>query len=65
MSLEFSILEWSLLGALALLFVLQVYWYSRYLAAPERKIRKDKSQITNDQSQIETPGVSVILCAHN
>ena len=65
MSLEFSILEWSLLGALALLFVLQVYWYSRYLAAPARKIRKDKSQITNNQSQIETPGVSVILCAHN
>ena len=77
MVFNFSIVEWTLLGALALLFVLQVYWYSRYMAAPARKLRKDKkSPITktkliaplrqrNDPSQIETPGVSVILCAHN
>ena len=65
MTLEFSILEWSLLGALALLFVLQVYWYSRYLAAPARRLRKDhKSSIINHQSPI-AEGVSVILCAHN
>ena len=56
-------------GALALLFVLQVYWYSRYMAAPARKMRKDrKSQMTNDKCQMsndEVPGVTVILCAHN
>ena len=63
----FSILEWILLGALALLFILQVYWYSRYLAAPARRIRKDKkSSIINHQSSIsEAPGVSVIISAHN
>lgn len=66
MSLEFSILEWILLGALALFFILQVYWYSRYLAAPARRMRKDKqSAISNEQLAIETPGVSVILSAHN
>ena len=56
-------------GALALLFMLQVYWYSRYMAAPARKMRKDrKSQMTNDKCQMsndEVPGVTVILCAHN
>ena len=67
MLLEFSILEWTLLGALALFFVLQVYWYSRYLAAPARKIRKDnKCEMSEDKSQNDTlPGVSVVLCAHN
>ena len=66
MLFNFSIVEWILLGALALLFVLQVYWYSRYLAAPARKMRKDKKndQMVNDQ-MVNIPGVSVILCAHN
>ena len=64
---EYSILEWILLGALVLLFVLQVYWYSRYLAAPARKLRKDKKcEMSNDQSPMsEAPGVSVIISAHN
>lgn len=67
MLLEFSILEWTLLGALALFFVLQVYWYSRYLAAPARKIRKDnKCEMSESKSQNDVlPGVSVVLCAHN
>lgn len=69
MLLAFSVVEWTLFGALALLFVLQVYWYSRYMAAPARKMRKDrKSQMTNDKCQMsndEVPGVTVILCAHN
>lgn len=67
MLLEFSILEWVLLGALALLFVLQVYWYSRYLAAPARRIRKDKKcALSNDEMQKdELPGVTVIISAHN
>ncbi|MBQ7258508.1 MAG: glycosyltransferase [Paludibacteraceae bacterium] len=67
MSLDFSILEWILLGALALFFILQVYWYSRYLAAPVRRIRKDKKcALSNDKlQQDEFPGVSVIISAHN
>ena len=73
-SLELNTIDWVLLGALGILFLAQLYWYSRYLAAPARRIRKDrKSPITNHQSPItnhqspmdEVPGVSVILSAHN
>ena len=50
---------------MAFLFFAQVYFYARYMAAPARKLRRDKkSPITNDQSPI-VEGVSVILCAHN
>ncbi len=58
-------MDFVLLGALAVLFIAQVYWYARYVCAPARRIRRDKkSPITNDQSPIPN-GVSVILCAHN
>ena len=58
-------INWTLIGALVLVFAVQVYWYSRYLAAPARKLRRDKkSPITNDQLPI-TKGVSVVICAHN
>ena len=59
--------DWSILGALGVLFIVQIYWYSRYMAAPARWMRKNKkSQITNDQSQMdEVPGVTVVICAHN
>jgi len=61
-----SIFDYFLLGLLLVAFLAQLYFYLRYLLAPARQMRKDKkSQITNDQSQIETPGVSLILCAHN
>ena len=66
------IVDYILLGSLLLLFVLQMYFYIRYLAAPARKMRRDKkSQISNAKCQISnvksqiTEGVSVILCAHN
>ena len=67
MVIELSIVEWVLLGALALAFLLQVYFYARYMCAPARRMRKEnKSPITNDQSPIDSlPGVSVILSAHN
>ena len=59
------IVDYILLGSLLLLFVLQMYFYIRYLAAPARKMRRDKnSQISNVKSQI-SEGVSVILAAHN
>ena len=54
--------DYILLGSLLLLFVLQMYFYIRYLAAPARKMRRDK--IANDQ-MVNAPGVSVILAAHN
>ena len=64
---QLSIIDWILLGALLGVFIAQIYWYSRYAAAPARKMRKDrKSSISNLQSPMsEAPGVSVILCAHN
>jgi cellulose synthase/poly-beta-1,6-N-acetylglucosamine synthase-like glycosyltransferase len=75
---SFSIVDWTLLGILLGLFLAQVYWYSRYMAAPARRLRKDKkSSISknevnralvaeNLQSPMsEAPGVSVILAAHN
>lgn len=57
--------DWIQIGVLGLLFLLQFYWYVRYLAAPARRMRKEsKSSIPNDPSPV-TEGVSVILCAHN
>ncbi len=61
------IVDYILLGSLLLLFVLQMYFYIRYLAAPARKIRRDKKtndQMVNDQ-MVNAPGVTVILAAHN
>lgn len=64
--LEISTLDYVLMGALFLVFVAQVYFYARYIDAPERKLRKDrKTPISNIQSPKEAPGVSVILSAHN
>ena len=56
------IVDYILLGSLLLLFVLQMYFYIRYLAAPARKMRRDKK--ANDQ-MVNAPGVTVILAAHN
>ena len=63
---DLDILEWGLIGALGLLFVAQLYWYSRYMAAIARRIRKDK-QLPADSQLLpaDAPGVSVVLCAHN
>lgn len=64
---ELQIVDYILLGALGLLFLVQLYWYARYMAAPARKMRKDAKLPTadDDSSKSKTPGVSVILCAHN
>ena len=65
-SLDFNTVDWILLGTLGLLFLIQVYWYARYMCAPARRMRRDKKLTANSQEPIaETPGVSVILCAHN
>lgn len=54
-----------LLSALAAMFVAQVYWYSRYLAAPARKLRKGTKDKVQSTKEDECPGVTVVLCAHN
>lgn len=64
---QLTIPDYILLGALLGVFIAQIYWYSRYLAAPARKLRrsaKTNEQMVNDQ-MVNVPGVSVILCAHN
>jgi len=60
-----DIQDYIFLGALGVLLLAQLYWYSRYMAAPARKMRRDKkSSIINQQSSISEP-VSIVLCAHN
>ena len=74
------IVDYILLGSLLLLFVLQMYFYIRYLEAPARKMRRDKKtndQMVNDpygeadrtngtsKEMVNAPGVTVILAAHN
>lgn len=66
--LDLNTTDYVLLGALGLLFLAQLYFYARYMAAPARRIRRDKkanSQKQTANSSAETPGVSVIIAAHN
>lgn len=65
---QFDIADWVVLGVLAFCFVAQLYFYLRYMAAPLRKVQRDKVQGTKDKGQgtkEEWPAVSVVLCAHN
>ena len=62
---DFDIVELVLLGVLLVAFLMQLYIYVRYMAAPARRLRKERKQsAANDPSPV-TEGVSVILCAHN
>ena len=60
-----NIVDYVLLGALLALFIAQVYWYARYMAAPARKMRRDQKAAAGDHPAVVSEGVSVILCAHN
>ena len=63
---DFNTVDYCLMGALALLFVVQVCIYAICLAAPARAIRGKKKHLHIDApSTDELPGVSVVLCAHN
>ena len=63
---SFNIIDCILLGILAVAFIAQVYWYGRYMAAPARKIRRDRKKPAPLQGGEESLApVSVILCAHN
>ena len=67
-AIELNTLDWTLIGILAALFIAQVYFYGRYMAAPARRLRRDKKKGSSSLKEGEeslTPGVSVILAAHN
>jgi glycosyltransferase involved in cell wall biosynthesis len=61
----FSIVDYIVLGALLGVFLVQIYWLSRYLAAPARRLRKSKKTPAANEPSPVSEGVSVILCAHN
>ena len=66
--LDLNTTDYVLLAALGLLFLAQLYFYARYMAAPARLIRRDKkanSQKQTANNSAEKPGVSVIIAAHN
>ena len=64
-----SLSDYCLLGALGLVFVFQVYFYARYMAAPARKMRHDRKAQPPDihptSTRVPPQGVSVIVCARN
>ena len=63
---ELDISDWVSIGVLGVLFLAQLYFYARYMAAPARRIRRDrrKGPVAADTME-NVPGVSVVLCAHN
>lgn len=63
--LSFNITDYVLAGVLLVLFIVQVYWYSRYMAAPARQMRRERKKTPANDHKASAPGVSVILAAHN
>lgn len=69
-AIELNTLDWTLIGILAALFIAQVYFYSRYMAAPARRLRRERKKTPSNDQSVNGPmvgdmGVSVILSAHN
>lgn len=63
---DLDIVQYVLLGMLGVLFIAQIYWYTRYMCASSRKIRKSKRQTpSSEDDPSSSEGVSVVLCAHN
>jgi len=68
---HFSLLEMILAGALGALIAYQLYYYIRYMAGVQRRVRhqekkrfrwkKEQPELTPEQK----PGVSVVVCARN
>jgi len=58
-----SPLDWALAGALVVLFIYQLYFYIRYIAAVSRQNRKLKKHPLPDPAS--WPGVSVVVSARN
>ena len=58
--------EWVLIALTAFFFVVQVYWYARYMCAPARRMRKTRNKEQEPaNSGLPVQGVSVVICAHN
>ena len=55
--------DYCLIGVLAVLFVYQVYFYTRYIGAPQRYAKRQAPYTPIPAEQQK--GVSVIVCAHN
>lgn len=62
---ELNILDWMSIGLLSVLFIVQVYFYARYMCAVARRLRREKQSGDSCSTESQTPGVSVILSAHN
>lgn len=62
---ELDILDWMSIGLLSVLFIVQVYFYARYMCAVARRLRREKQSGDSYSPESQTPGVSVILSAHN
>ena len=61
-----DISDWVSIGVLGVLFLALLYFYARYMAAPARRIRRDRKKGPAAADTMENvPGVSVVLCAHN
>lgn len=73
-----SVLEWCLLAALGALFTYQLYYYIRYMAGVQRRVRHQEKKrfrwkevqptsAEGEESKKENvqPGVSVVICARN
>lgn len=64
MSIDLSILEYCLYGALLLVLLYQLYFALRYLGGILYRRRKKPTQDA-ESSSAEYPGVSVVVCARN
>ena len=63
--LDLNTTDYVLLGVLGLLFLAQLYFYVRYMAAPARKLRKQAPSLEERGGERFLPPVSVIIAAHN
>ncbi len=63
--LHLTLVEQILLGLLAFVFLYQVYFYLRYLAAPIHLSRKQEKVFADSAVEAFCPPVSVIVCAKN
>ncbi len=64
---ELHMADWLLLGLLLLSFLVQVYFYARYMASPARQMRRRSKKVKEEASDLPAPlpPVSIIICARN
>lgn len=73
---QIGVLDWVLLGIIGALFLYQLYFYIRYMAGVQRRVRhqskgrfrwKKKARVDAEETtdEPEVKGVSVVVCAKN